>query len=678
VPAHAQSPLPTTEPPPANQSQIYRPDYFTQFVPQTAADMVARLPGFEIRGGGGGERGFGQASLNILINGRRPSSKSSGANQILGRIPAGNVTRIEIVDGASLNIPGLSGQVANIFAKTGELSGSWDYAIRWEEGSQPQLGDGNINVSGKTGRLEAVASLNFGQFLFTEDGDETFFDGSGQVIQDRIEKTGFNTQRPRANLNLTYQLENGHIANLNLSGERRNTNISVFETFDDLTDPALSGNSEVNNGSDRDSYEVSGDYNLPAPLLGQNGQLKFIALHRGVNFDFQSQFLFDDGAPGQSTSLFLREDEEREYIGRVEYSWQTGETSDWTTSLEGALNTLDSTTELTVDGASDPSDFVEVEETRILANLSRSWAINEKTNLQASIGAEYSVIDVPTNPAPSREFFRPKGLLSASHKLDDSWTLRGQIERTVGQLDFNTFVSSVGFTDETASQGNAEIVPEQSWEAEIELEKQNPAGLSGRATLFYENIEDPIEQIPFLEADGTVSQLPGNLDTNAQVYGVRANLTWVLDEVLDGLRVSAEGTLADSQIEDVVSGQNRDISGGELWEYDIEARWDIKDTPFAIEAELEQARAADRFRIDDRRDDIFRRPGFEMSLIHKDLFGMQWTARLQNIVNFEFRRDRSVFDVTPVGDQFQRDLIRRELTRRQRGQRFSIEVTDTF
>ena len=386
--SHAQSS--DTVPQAANEAQVFTPDYFTKFVPQTAADMVARLPGFDIRGGGGDERGFGQASLNILINSRRPSSKSSGANQILGRIPAGNVTRIEIVDGASLNIPGLSGQVANIYAKTGELSGSWEYAIRWEEGSQPQLGDGEINVSGKTGNLEAVGSLNFGQFLFTENGDETFFDAADQVIQDREEKTGFNTQRPRANLNLTWLRDNGHIANLNLSGERRNTNITVFESFDNLTDPLSSGNSEEVNGSDRDTYEISGDYSLSAPLLGRGGQLKFIALHRGVNFDFQSAFLFDDGEPGQSNILFLQEDQEREYIGRVEYSWQAGETSDWTASIEGALNTLDSTTEFLEDGVGDPAEVVEVEETRILANLSRSWALSDKTNIQASIGAEYS------------------------------------------------------------------------------------------------------------------------------------------------------------------------------------------------------------------------------------------------------------------------------------------------
>jgi len=516
-PAFAQTTLPAPESPEAafnsDEIEVYTPDYFTQFVPQTAADMVARLPGFEIRGGGGDERGFGQASLNILINSRRPSSKSSGANQILGRIPASNVERIEIVDGASLNIPGLSGQVANIIAKTGELSGSWEYAIRWEEGSQPQLGDGEINVSGKRGNLEAVASLDFGQFIFTEDGDETFFDGDDNVIQDRQEKTGFNTQRPRANVNLTLLRDNGHIANLNLSGERRNTNISVFESFDDQTNPALSGDSEELNGSDRDTYEISGDYSLSAPLIGRDGQLKFIALHRGVNFDFQSQFLFNNGDTGESNTLFLREDEEREYIGRVEYR-----------------------------------------------NLSRSWALSDKTNIQASVGAEFSVIDVPTSGEDSRSFFRPKGLLSASHKLNESWTVRGQVERKVGQLNFGTFVSSVSLTNDTETQGNDEIFPEQSWEAELEIQKQDTTGLSGRATVFYELIEDPITQLFSFDENNELVQGPGNLDSNAQVFGVRSNLTW----------------------------------------------------------------------------DVFIRPEVQASLIHKDLFGMQWTLRLQNTTRAAF------------------------------------------
>ena len=86
-------------------AQSYTLDYFEQFQPNTAQDMITRVPGFTLQDSDDNQRGFGQASLNILINGRRPSAKSQNANDILGRIPAENVIRIEILDGASLDIP---------------------------------------------------------------------------------------------------------------------------------------------------------------------------------------------------------------------------------------------------------------------------------------------------------------------------------------------------------------------------------------------------------------------------------------------------------------------------------------------------------------------------------------------------------------------------------------------
>lgn len=648
--------------------EVYAPDYFTKFAPLTAADMVSLLPGFEIRGGDGGERGFGQASLNILINGRRPSSKSSGANQILRRIPADNVIQIEIVDGATLDIPGLSGQVANIVAKTGELSGSWNYALRFEEGSQPQLGDGGFSFSAKRGQLEAVASVNFGQFVFTEDGDETFFDANGDVSQDRVEKVGFNTQRPSLAVNLTLLRENGHVGNLNLSGNRRNENILLQETFSDRTSDALSGASVVENGEDRAGYEISGDYSFDIPTIGRNGRLKLIGLHGLQSRNEKSAFTFDDGAPGQITQLFLRDDTGTEYISRAEYSWKTGESSDWALSLEGAVNVLESETELSENDGEVSETAVQVEEDRLQGNLSRSWALNDKTNLQASIGAEYSKIDDVLDDQSASTFFRPKGLFSASYVLNEQWTLRGEIERSVGQLDFGTFVSTVSLAEGTASRGNR-TSPEQSWESELEIQRQNPTGLSGRASVFYNIIEDPIEQLLF--EDGT--QGPGNLDTNAEVYGIEGSLTWVLDDMLKGLRLSVDGKLADSSIEDTITQETRARNRQTLWEYDIQARWDIDGTPFAIEGELEQSRESDVLRIDEiRRKDLIR-PEAELAFIHKDLLGMQWSVKLQNVLDFEFKRQRFVFDGTRNGA-----FLRRELTRRKRGRRISIAVTDTF
>ena len=246
--------------------------------------------------------------------------------------------------------------------------------------------------------------------------------------------------------------------------------------------------------------------------------------------------------------------------------------------------------------------------------------------------------------------------------------MRGQVERSVGQLDFGTFVSTVNLTNGTANSGG-NIVPQQKWESEIELQRQNGAGLSGRVKLFYDIVEDPIDQILF--DDGT--QGLGNLDSNAEVYGIEGNLTWVLDDVLKGLRLSAEGLLADSTIEDVVTGERRTTNNQALWDYEINARWDIDGTPFAVETEIEQGRRADRFRIDEENSNRFNVPEFEIAFIHKDLFGMQWTATLQNILNFELTRERLIYDETRNGD-----LLQRELTRRTRGQRFSIGVTDTF
>ena len=66
-------------------------------------------------------------SGNVLFNGARPSSKSDDIFAQLSRIPAGNVARIEIVDGATLEIPGLSGQVANVVFRADELKGQF----RW-------------------------------------------------------------------------------------------------------------------------------------------------------------------------------------------------------------------------------------------------------------------------------------------------------------------------------------------------------------------------------------------------------------------------------------------------------------------------------------------------------------------------------------------------------------------
>lgn len=669
----------------ATAPQVYTPADFTQFNPISAADMVSRIPGFTLQGGEDGSRGFGTATLNILINGRRPSSKSSDARDILQRIPANTVTRIEIVDGASLDIPGLSGQVANIIATSGTISGTWNYSARFEEGTEPQILEGGLNLSGSRSNVDYVLGLDFGQFTFTEDGPEQFFNGEGTLIEDRTEDLFFRQERPSADLNLTWNRYNGDIVNLNLSGAIRNRNQGNNETFEAITDAGHTGQSRARGGEDDYSFEIGGDYSTAIDIFGDKGRLKVIGLYSWENEDSVSIFEFQEAGLPLETTRFFQDDIGQELIGRVEYTWAQGDKQDWSLAFEGAYNSLQSETEFLLnnnipdctDLTDENCDFVEVEEIRFDANLTQSWALSDKVNLQTSLAAEYSEINVVSDDLPSRSYFRPKGFISASYNVSPTYTWRARVERSVGQLNFGTFVSTVNLTDSFATQGNDEIVPDQRWSGEIELERQDDKAISGTLRGFVDFIDDPIDRIIIRSTDEdgneVISEGPGNLN-NATLYGVEANITWLLDSLgLKGMRLEAEATLADSRIEDPLTLETRQINSTTLWDYDIELRQDIPNTPYAWEVEIEQGRNSPFFRLDNKFDTRFLRPEARVSFIHKELFGMQWTLSATNLFDFRVKRDRTIFSPNRLGD-----IIQTETFDRQRGRRLSISINDTF
>ena len=147
-------------------AKTYTPADFARFAPRNAADMLRQVPGFIIQRPDE-RRGLGEAGGNVLINGRRISGKSNDALTELGRIPARSVQRIEIVDGATLNVPGLSGQVANVIATLGGTSGqfAWRPEIRTRH-ADPLLFRGEASLSGTTGPIEYTIGLRNEAFRF--------------------------------------------------------------------------------------------------------------------------------------------------------------------------------------------------------------------------------------------------------------------------------------------------------------------------------------------------------------------------------------------------------------------------------------------------------------------------------------------------------------------------------
>jgi hypothetical protein len=71
---------------------VFQPEFFAAQRPNTALDMVNRVPGFVIDDGAG-TRGFEGAVGNILINGSRPASKNDTGSNVLGAPrPTGSTT----------------------------------------------------------------------------------------------------------------------------------------------------------------------------------------------------------------------------------------------------------------------------------------------------------------------------------------------------------------------------------------------------------------------------------------------------------------------------------------------------------------------------------------------------------------------------------------------------------
>jgi len=102
-----------------SSTKIYEAGYFAGAQVQTALDMLTRLPGFTFDPGDEDVRGFAGGSGNVLIDGQRPASKYDSLENILQRIKASSVVRIELIRGSAPGID-MQGQsvVANVIRST--------------------------------------------------------------------------------------------------------------------------------------------------------------------------------------------------------------------------------------------------------------------------------------------------------------------------------------------------------------------------------------------------------------------------------------------------------------------------------------------------------------------------------------------------------------------------------
>ncbi|MGY6552523.1 MAG: TonB-dependent receptor plug domain-containing protein [Erythrobacter sp.] len=655
-----------------NARSIFLRESFDRFAPRNALDMARQVPGFTIRGGGGA-RGLGQADANVLINGRRISGKANGPVEALQRITADDVVRLELVDGASLDIGGLTGQVLNVLtASSGRITGQFRAAPQFRSrGTPARLFEGTIGIAGGGAKDEWNLALRNNSNRFGNDGPSQLFDGAGQLFETRDEQVNTNSDRITLGGAFTRVADNGNVLNLNgelLGVVFRETEIS---RQDNLVIPVMRERLFRLNRDTR-GFELGADYEFVAGP----GRLKLIGVQRLENLPQVSRadLSFSNDTP-LSGSEFRRDIDQGETILRSEYTFPALG-GNFVAAVEGALNFLDIDSDLQVRDATGvlqpaplPGASARVDEERMDAGITYSRALTGSLQLQASAGKEFSRLSQSGPLGQTREFWRPKGFVALDWKANRAFNLAGRIERVVGQLNFFDFIARVDLELDRADASNADLVPPQSWV--YELESSIRLGAFGNANLrgFYEDITDIVDQIP-VEGGG---QAVGNIPA-ARRYGINGDITLLSDGFgWNGTRVDVRFAVQASEVADPLLGDLRELSNNELVNLRGNLRHDFADKIWALGGAFDWQDFAPVVRLDE----ISRRSfggGFASLFVeNKNVAGMTVRGTVANVMDRRNFFDRTVFDNRAAGlINFAENRVRRF------GTIFTLEIEGSF
>jgi hypothetical protein len=550
LPEAATTPGPAAAAQVAQQGVIpYPAAFFASAQPNTAMDMIQRMPGFSFDGGDD-VRGFTGAAGNVLVDGERPTSKSDNLESVLRRIPASQVDRIDLIRGGA---PGIDMQgknvIANVVRKKGAaVTGLVAYAhIANDDGRQaPQL------------RLEGTrrdgARLMEGSFVVAGFFDDGAGDGSlirvptvGAVTRQLVDTEGDGTQA----------IATAAFETPFLGGKIRTNGQLFFENFNfDYLQRSEAGveQSVQRDGQRKKQGEFGLNFNRP---LWSGATLEVVGLQQLRNQTYRSAY-----REGTDTSVFYNDRTTSESIGRGVVRVRRSETFSYEFGVETAFNRLDSETTYTDNGAPVvlPAGNVVVEELRGELFVGSTWKMTPTLTLESRLRGEASRISSKGEVALEKtlQFAKPRAVLTWSPNAANQVRLR--VEREVGQLDFDDFVAESSLDTGVVRAGNPNLNPERGWTAEGAYERRFLG--RGALVLTYRHswVNDVIDRAPVISADGTFDS-PANIG-DASVDRVDVSLTLPLDRIgVKGGLLRGKYTGRWSAVDDPTTGATRRISG---------------------------------------------------------------------------------------------------------------------
>ncbi|KIC60384.1 TonB-dependent receptor [Brevundimonas nasdae] len=556
-PQVAEAPVPTgptSQAPLADASQrgvlVFTPDFFAAQRPNTALDMVNRVPGFSIDNGSGA-RGFEGAVGNVLINNNRPASKNDSGSNVLGRTLANQVERIELIRGGA---PGIDMQgysvVVNVILKTTDSRQSiltWN-AMLFEGGHDIYGGSYQFTQTKGDRSWGVTLSDGMGSSDSNGVGRSIRRNAAGDVIRDeRFENDGWGGgQSIRGNYT-------GPVFGGKLEGTAR-YGLNDYQNWTELSSPTSLRRSDY--AEDGDSGELGLTWTR---TLNPRWTLETRLIHEFSSFDSVSgsnETLNGTAAPEQQ---FKSNGDSSESILRALVRHERSPALTIEAGAEIAYNMLDVNQAFTIGGVGVPlpSASVKVEETRGEAFSKATWRINPKLTLEGGVRLEASTISQSGDADQEKSFFFAKPRLLATWTPMANNQLRFRFERELGQLDFGDFAASAELSDGTVFGGNVDLEPEQRWISELSYERRFWG--EGVVSIGYrhDRIIDVIDRLPLpggLSATGNIGD--GTLDQ------LSLNVVVPLDKVgISGARFTFQNDWNKTSVTDPTTGEDRRISG---------------------------------------------------------------------------------------------------------------------
>ncbi|MEM6819129.1 MAG: hypothetical protein AAF578_10110 [Pseudomonadota bacterium] len=557
--------------------RAYEAAYFDRFAPQTALEMVVRIPGFTLQEADE-DRGLSQGGTNVLVNGQPIIGKGETATTQIGQIAAETVLRIEIIDAGTLDLPGFSGLVANIVTDRDVVAGALLWQPAWRRDNEPELLNGEINVSGSWRGVDYTAAFKSTMVRAVFEGPETVTDSDGALYELRDELRLIDGNQQEVSGSISWPIGEDR----SLSAKASLLRLDVSRPQESLTQAVTSRGVDSINLATADQARVSArlDADYRFPLFG--GTQKWIAFASQTESVSRTRVTIDQVDVGPVADRRFRDDSrQEELILRLEQSWEDARRNSWQLATEAAWNTLDLSTLFAIADPNNAEDILsrspldtEIREQRAELTFAHRRAVGRNVDLQLSVGGETSTIEQGT---VRRRFDRPKGFASINMTPNDRWTLTARVSRDVGQINFRDFAASVSLIEEVVRENNPELVPQQSWRYALRAEHRFDSGHVVSVEGVHEQIDDLVDRIPLGEDGDAIGNIP-----SAHRDQLIAVMTLVGAPLgFPGAQLDVRGSWQRSSVIDPIEGFEREI--GRLRTRDIRAefRHDVSETDWA-------------------------------------------------------------------------------------------------